>query len=100
LKRLLLVPIIGIDSPSVVNIETILKICRKPRGSGKLAVRGRTLSSEKDNYRDQDYPIVRCPGCGLAMHMVSAVPAETNQTKLKYTCFECMAETERFVVRR
>ena len=49
-----------------------------------------TSSSDNDN---EDYPIVRCPGCMLAMHMVSAEPAESNQTKLKYSCPECGTET-------
>ena len=59
-----------------------------------------TISSDKDNYRDEDYPIVRCPGCALAMDMVGAERAEPNQTKLKYSCPECGTETDRFVVRR
>ena len=54
---------------------------------------------DNDNYRE-DYPIVRCPGCALAMHMVSAEPAEANQTKLKYSCPKCETETENVVVRR
>ena len=56
--------------------------------------------NNNDNKPDIDYPIVRCPGCMLAMHMVNAEPAESNQTKLKYLCPECRAETERFVARR
>ena len=69
----------------------------------KVALRWRmsemgTSTSRAPDSSDNNYPIVRCPRCKLAMFLVGAEQATANQTKLKYSCVECGTEAEGYTV--